>query len=72
MKLKFIYSEKANFRYYIGQIYSGDFAKSTVEISQNLRWIFCKILWPSQNIWTLWMKLEQIIKVDIMRREKNF
>ena len=20
----------------------------------NLRWRFCKVLWPSQNIWTLW------------------
>ena len=20
----------------------------------NLKWRFCKILWPSQNIWTLW------------------
>ena len=47
--IKFIYSEKAT-----------NFCEvSTAELSyicsqrSNLRWRFCKILWPSRNIWTL-------------------
>ena len=26
-----------------------------------VRWRFCKILWPSQNIWALWKKSEKCI-----------
>ena len=41
--LKFIYSEKAT-----------KFCEiSTVDCQSNLRWRFRKIIWPSQNIWTL-------------------
>ena len=37
-------------------------------IGQNLRWKFCKNLWPSQNIWTLCKRKETNLKVKIRLR----
>ena len=49
--LKFIYSEKAT-KFY--------------EILSKLRGIFCKTLWPSQNIWTLkFIYSEKVTKLEI-------
>ena len=60
-KIKFIYSEKAiKFR-----------EISTVHLTglhgTNLWWRFCKILWPSQNTWTL-----QVRSLDLRGFHFNF
>ena len=46
--LKFIYSEKAMQNFVIASPYF-----CPMLCQSKVRWRFCKILWPSQNIWTL-------------------
>ena len=48
--LKFVYSEKAT---KVCKIFTVDLTGKLALHKTNLWWRFCKILWPSQNIWTL-------------------
>ena len=55
LHLKFIYSEKAT---KFCEIFTVDLTVTTYRT--NLQWRFRKNLWPSQNIWTLWLRLASL------------